>query len=67
MGYLNLYVHSDPDQAIYGFRGADIANFYRFTTDFKNAREITLQKITGQRISYLRQQRILERERPLRD
>lgn len=32
----------DPDQAIYGFRGADIDNFYRFTQDFPGAGEISL-------------------------
>ena len=32
----------DPDQAIYGFRGADIDNFYKFTQDFPGAREISL-------------------------
>jgi DNA helicase II / ATP-dependent DNA helicase PcrA len=34
----------DPDQAIYGFRGADRNNFFRFTADFPNACEITLTK-----------------------
>jgi DNA helicase-2/ATP-dependent DNA helicase PcrA len=32
----------DPDQAIYGFRGADVDNFYRFTEDFAGAYEIYL-------------------------
>jgi DNA helicase-2/ATP-dependent DNA helicase PcrA len=34
----------DPDQSIYGFRGADVDNFHRFTTDFPNSHEITLTK-----------------------
>ncbi|MBN2418187.1 MAG: ATP-dependent helicase, partial [Deltaproteobacteria bacterium] len=34
----------DPDQAIYGFRGADMDNFYRFSNDFNGAREISLSK-----------------------
>ncbi len=34
----------DPDQAIYGFRGADKDNFYRFSGDFKGARETSLSK-----------------------
>ncbi len=34
----------DPDQAIYGFRGADVANFFRFREDFPGAREIMLNK-----------------------
>jgi DNA helicase-2/ATP-dependent DNA helicase PcrA len=32
----------DPDQAIYGFRGADANNFFRFFRDFAGAREIVL-------------------------
>ncbi|MBW2609125.1 MAG: UvrD-helicase domain-containing protein [Deltaproteobacteria bacterium] len=34
----------DPDQAIYGFRGADVRNFHRFSEDFPGAREIVLSK-----------------------
>ena len=34
----------DPDQAIYGFRGADIGNFYRFRQDFPGAKEIVLTR-----------------------
>jgi ATP-dependent DNA helicase UvrD/PcrA len=32
----------DPDQAIYGFRGADVENFHRFTDDFPGAKTVTL-------------------------
>jgi DNA helicase II / ATP-dependent DNA helicase PcrA len=32
----------DPDQAIYGFRGADVENFHRFTDDFPDAKTVTL-------------------------
>lgn len=32
----------DPDQAIYGFRGADVRNFLNFKEDFPEAREIAL-------------------------
>jgi DNA helicase-2/ATP-dependent DNA helicase PcrA len=32
----------DPDQAIYGFRGADIGNFHRFKKDFPGAKDIIL-------------------------
>ena len=32
----------DPDQAIYGFRGADLGNFYRFPEDFPKAKQVTL-------------------------
>ena len=34
----------DPDQAIYGFRGADVRNFHRFHEDFPGARGIHLTK-----------------------
>jgi len=34
----------DPDQAIYGFRGADIENFHRFREDFPGADTVTLQR-----------------------
>jgi DNA helicase II / ATP-dependent DNA helicase PcrA len=32
----------DPDQAIYGFRGADVENFHCFTDDFPGAKTVTL-------------------------
>jgi len=32
----------DPDQAIYGFRGADVENFHRFADDFPAAKKVTL-------------------------
>ena len=32
----------DPDQAIYGFRGADVKNFHRFIDDFPGAKKVTL-------------------------
>jgi uncharacterized protein (TIGR00375 family) len=32
----------DPDQAIYGFRGAEVENFHRFTDDFQGAKKVTL-------------------------
>jgi len=34
----------DPDQAIYGFRGADVQNFHRFSRDFPGAKEIVLTR-----------------------
>jgi DNA helicase-2/ATP-dependent DNA helicase PcrA len=32
----------DPDQAIYGFRGADVENFRRFPDDFPGAKKVNL-------------------------
>ncbi len=40
----NICAIGDPDQAIYGFRGAEIENFYRFTEDFHGAKEIMLTR-----------------------
>jgi DNA helicase II / ATP-dependent DNA helicase PcrA len=34
----------DPDQAIYGFRGADVRHFLRFTEDFPGARVAELSR-----------------------
>jgi len=34
----------DPDQAIYGFRGANVQNFFRFSEDFPGAKEIKLSR-----------------------
>jgi uncharacterized protein (TIGR00375 family) len=40
----NLCIIGDPDQAIYGFRGADAACFTRFGQDFPSARTLRLQR-----------------------
>jgi len=39
---VHLCAIGDPDQAIYGFRGADVENFHRFTDDFPGAKMVTL-------------------------
>src|SRR5690606_35368720 len=40
----NLCVIGDPDQAIYGFRGADAGCFDRFRQDFPTARQVVLKR-----------------------
>jgi DNA helicase-2/ATP-dependent DNA helicase PcrA len=43
-GSVEICVIGDPNQAIYGFRGADAHGFHRFSEDFSGAREIKLSK-----------------------
>lgn len=38
----NLFVIGDPDQAIYGFRGADRGYFFQFSRDFPSAKHVDL-------------------------
>ena len=40
----NLCVIGDPDQAIYGFRGADVRYFQRFQEDFPSGRTVSLKR-----------------------
>jgi len=40
----DLCVIGDPDQAIYGFRGADVRFFHRFSTDYPDAKMIFLRQ-----------------------
>lgn len=42
--HTNLCVIGDPDQAIYGFRGASREFFLRFTQDFPTARVVGLER-----------------------
>ena len=56
----------DPDQAIYGFRGADVKNFYRFAQDFPGAREVVLSRNYRSSPSILKgSAAVIKRERPL--
>ena len=43
-GSANLCAIGDPDQAIYGFRGASVGFFLRFGEDHPGARQVTLTK-----------------------
>jgi len=43
-GGKDLFVIGDPDQAIYGFRGADVRYFTRFKDDYPDARTVTLTR-----------------------
>lgn len=40
----NLCAIGDPDQAIYAFRGADVAHFQRFAADYVDARVVRLAR-----------------------
>jgi uncharacterized protein (TIGR00375 family) len=40
----NICAIGDPDQAIYSFRGADVAFFLRFSQDFTDARAVRLAR-----------------------
>ncbi|MBW1740014.1 MAG: UvrD-helicase domain-containing protein [Deltaproteobacteria bacterium] len=40
----DICVIGDPDQAIYGFRGADVQYFHRFCEDFPGAKRILLKQ-----------------------
>ena len=61
-----IYAIGDPDQAVYGFRGADVDNFYRFSGDFPGAREISLSTNYRSTDNILEAAAgILEKENPL--
>lgn len=43
-GRATIFAIGDPDQAIYGFRGAEVEHFFHFGDDFPGTREITLTR-----------------------
>ena len=62
----HICVIGDPDQAIYGFRGADVENFYRFDRDFSGSRKIGLSKnYRSTQIILNGSSALLGREKPL--
>jgi DNA helicase II / ATP-dependent DNA helicase PcrA len=42
--HMNVFAVGDPDQSIYGFRGADIRNVMEFESDFPGAKSIALEQ-----------------------
>lgn len=67
----DLFVIGDPDQAIYGFRGADVRYFQSFRDDYPDAREIRLRRNYRSTETILKASRCLmaaagRREPPLR-
>jgi len=63
----NICAIGDPDQAIYGFRGADVTNFHRFVQDFPGAKKITLTRNYRSTESILQgSAALMRKERPLR-
>lgn len=43
-GHGNIMAVGDPDQAIYGWRGADVSNILDFERSYENARTVTLEE-----------------------
>jgi DNA helicase-2/ATP-dependent DNA helicase PcrA len=57
----------DPDQAIYGFRGANVQNFFRFSEDFPGAKEIKLSRnYRSTQVILSGSSGLMRREEPLR-
>jgi DNA helicase-2/ATP-dependent DNA helicase PcrA len=57
----------DPDQAIYGFRGADVQNFFRFSEDFPGSKEVKLSRnYRSSQVILSGSSGLMRREAPLR-
>jgi DNA helicase-2/ATP-dependent DNA helicase PcrA len=56
----------DPDQAIYGFRGANVRNFHRFAEDFPGAKKLALSRnYRSSRVILHGSSALMGREKPL--
>jgi DNA helicase-2/ATP-dependent DNA helicase PcrA len=57
----------DPDQAIYGFRGADVHNFFTFAEDFPGAKKVKLSRnYRSSQVILNGSSGLMRREAPLR-
>ncbi|MBW1732890.1 MAG: UvrD-helicase domain-containing protein [Deltaproteobacteria bacterium] len=66
VGEGHIFAIGDPDQAIYGFRGADVTGFHRFSHDFPGAGEIALTRNYRSTRSILKASAlVMGREKPL--
>jgi DNA helicase-2/ATP-dependent DNA helicase PcrA len=67
MGSGEICAIGDPDQAIYGFRGANVQNFFRFSEDFPGAKKIELlRNYRSSQVILSGSSGLMRREAPLR-
>ncbi len=65
-GITEICAIGDPDQAIYGFRGADVGNFHNFSKDFPGAKKISLLKnYRSTEVILKGSSTLMDKERPL--
>jgi DNA helicase-2/ATP-dependent DNA helicase PcrA len=66
IGSSRICAIGDPDQAIYGFRGASVRNFHRFAEDFPGAKEVALSRnYRSSRVILYGSSALMGREKPL--